>query len=146
MEMFCVCIFQDLQQIAILPHSSPSAKMCCLELYTFLVWFSGYPGNKVYSYKEFGVWTALNANKGLRVLVFRVWVSTLDQGVVGTEVSQLSYRQAKRPRVQAELPYHTIPPPLHLSVPVPYKVWKLGADDCTCTKQCWNCHQSEYVS
>ena len=31
----------------------------------------------------------------------------LDQGVVG--VTQLSYRQANRPRVQAVIPYHTIP-------------------------------------
>ena len=51
---------------------------------------------------------SLNTNKGPRVLVFRVVWDAPDQGVAG--VTQLSYRQAKRPRVQAASPYHTIPP------------------------------------
>ena len=52
---------------------------------------------------------ALNTMKGLRVLVFReVWAAP-DQGIVG--VTQLFYRQANRPRVQAVKPYHTIPYP-----------------------------------
>ena len=50
---------------------------------------------------------ALNAIKGLRVLVFRdVWVAP-DQGKVG--VTQLSHRQAKRPRVQSSNQNHTLP-------------------------------------
>jgi hypothetical protein len=40
-----------------------------------------------------------------------------DQGVVGSEVTQLSYRQAKKPRVQAELPYP--PPPPNSPLPSP---------------------------
>ena len=54
--------------------------------------------------------SSMNAIMGPRVLVlvFRVEWDAPDQGIVG--VTQLSYPQAKRPRVQAVLPYHTLRP------------------------------------